>query len=65
MPLEGFRYFLDGLSPHSFCVPCLARMYEQPERVIRQAIQPLMGRLESRMGACRGCEEPSQIYRIR
>jgi hypothetical protein len=60
----AFEDFLEGILPHSFCVPCLARIYEQPEHVIREALQPLATRLESRMGACRGCEKPSRVYRM-
>jgi hypothetical protein len=58
------RDFLGGLRPHRFCIPCLAKMCAQPEPPIRQAMQALVGRLESQVAECRNCAETSQTYRL-
>ena len=61
---DVFGHFLHGLQPHAFCVSCLSRLYEQPDPVIRAALQPLTERLESRVGECRGCTETAETYRL-
>lgn len=63
-PATDLRAFLIGLSPHRFCMPCLAKVSEQPELPVREALQTLSDRLEIETGECRNCAETSQTYRI-
>jgi hypothetical protein len=56
--------FLHGLLPHWFCISCLAKLSEQPERPIREALQALTNRLESRADECWNCAVTGETYRL-
>ena len=60
-----FRDFLAALRPLWLCVPCLAKVSEQPELPIRQTLQVFTDQLEARTGECGNCAETGQTYRIR
>jgi hypothetical protein len=64
MPDDLFPKFLAALRPHSFCVSCLGRMYDQPAHAIREWLQPLITQLASQIGECRGCNETTRTYRV-
>ena len=60
-----FSAFLSGLFPRRFCMPCLAKVSEQPEQSIQEVLHGLTDRLESEVGDCRNCGETAQTYRMR
>jgi predicted nucleic acid-binding Zn ribbon protein len=59
----SFLDFLQGLSPHRYCIPCLARLYNTPEPLILAALQNSVG-VEHRVDVCRNCTNLSETYRI-
>jgi hypothetical protein len=61
--MEKFRLFLEGLSPHRYCIDCLAQITEMPEDEVRNGLQALGEGLESQIGECRNCGENVQTYR--
>ena len=62
--VEHLHDFLGGLLPHRLCIPCLAKLFEQPEPPIRQAPDVLASRLESQTDECWNCAETRQTHGI-
>jgi hypothetical protein len=62
--LDTFLEWFRALSPRSFCLPCLAKIYEKPEASIRAALDPLREGLTKRFTECWCCGEGRVTYTV-